>query len=1019
MARYLLANSKLLDSNAISSVTSQAGPGPQAPTETSVTGNLRLAVSGTPTDADVDLDFELKTGGNPAGFDPANSGQASGAQLLVKDNGAADSTFKGFDPRIFLNWVDSPPAATASAGDQYAAPSTLRQLSNGKGGYACYHDAATDKISFFHKTTRTGAWTEVTVFTDGDSGITLTASGQRCALVKFDNGHLTCFFIASDPYTSARRVVAYNSTDHGATWTLLNATCVIISASYDMISAEVIDGDVVMVAGDQNGAAVQMYLSSSRGAVFAKTGGANATYFRPVMCKSGGTVLVIADDNSSGSSVFQLTVAPGGSAATDGDWVETTMEAAGGAGGNHSKCLVVDDDATIWCYIIQAIGPAEMNVYATVDGGVTWVNASPDSSASAFGFLGNPTATEYPLWMAGGVFNGLLLVIANMTSATATSGSLYNLTFGGWTPSVTERPLAESNGEPYKATYIASDLPATMGWTKANVGAGATVSRTGGFLRIAGGAADQSYWSGPAAWLTEVSAATPDACRVRFIFKADGATTESMSDDRAMVYVATISGGSNQWFKVRVGNDNIALVDSTGTLQATGFNFGTGAFTVWTEVLLSFLFDGGATANTGLLSLWYRHAGTEAWTRLADAEEIALDAGTTVQNFVFGGTQAGALTWDLMLLEMSGDSGNMAGFANASDMRGRPVGTLPMYVDEGVSVHGLGTGGIQADEWRFRPGFQYPASYFLDVPSPKRHARSTAETEWTLVLDAGANNLWFYDLVTFHGCNVKDLNVQANATDSWGAPSANNAVSSVIKQGTVTTGRKGSVTAFSQLIEHQYASQPSRRFFIHFSGSGNVYEVTDNTDTDVSVTGSDLTAETGTASIFGEAMYDDTAVTTGYRYIRIQVPAQTTADDQFRLGTLMLGIRVTLTEGTTSDYDSGQTDETIHGVVITESRSGLEFTESQRFMRQKVSLSFPPAYRANNPHDQRMEALYRRLGGPDAPVAFVRDSTVTHLDAGNGGLFRMRGASLQRKSRYGEGPEDLVAIPRIELVEIP
>jgi hypothetical protein len=1018
MARYLLAHSPQYGADRLSSVTSEAGPGPRAPVEESVAGYLRLKGTGTP-DSDADLHLELATGGNAAGFDPTSNGQASGAQLLHKTYGAADSTLNGYDNRSYLNYIQAPSGTTKSSSDSYTAPSSLRELSSGDGGFAVYHDQATDEIAFFYKTTRTGAWTKVVIFTDGDDGLDLPSPTvkHRVGLVDLPDGTLIVYFLVADTYTGGTAVAAYNSSDDGATWALLNRNAAVVPSDQDMLCVEEVNGDVVLVTGDQDSTGINIYQSTSAGATFAQLGGENATYARPCICKHNGLVIILADDDSATSDVFQIAVAPGGVIDDDNDWTATTMEAAASSG-NRSRCIVPDDDGTLWVYTIQNPNPCEMNVYASTDGGNTWVNASPDTSSSAFGYLGHGAATEYPQFMSGGVHRGLMTVLSSQTTTTTPARQLYAFNFGGWTPTVTERPLKEDSGEPFKACYIAGDTPDVLGWTKTDVSTGATISLTGGACRIAGGASVQTYYKAPAAWLTEIANASPNQVRFNFLFKVDGTTNEDMTTDRAVIYVAPTAGSANQWFKIRFGDDNIAVYDNSGALANTGFSFGTHAFTDWTELKVAMVVGGGAAANTGLLSVWYRTRGTAVWTRLLDNQDVAEDSGTTTQAFDVGGKAAGAITWDWMFLGLVGDHGSQASFTDQTDLRGRPLGALPTYIDSGYSVSAYGVGGVSGDSWRLRPDFDHAAGPMLVALSRVRHWRSTAETDQTIVLDAGANNLFMSDLFAFFGTNFYTCSVQANATDSWSTPSVDTTIDARIHTGvTATATGKGFVTASATWVPKQFASQEGRRYFIRFQTGGNAYEIADNDAGRIYVADTDLSSESGDFDIYPDAMFGEVAVS-GYRFVRFKIPTQDTADDYFRIARVMAGMKTSMTEGTTEVFNVGFLDRVLPNVTLQESSSGQVFTDRRGNMRRALQLSWVPNWNPNNDWDQDFEALYRHLGGPLKPVAVIRDSTVTHLDASNGGLYQIRGWGGVRNVHKNSSGE-LRRVEPIELVEVP
>ncbi len=1007
MARYLLAQHHLLTGSTITSVTSEAGPTIGPPVESSVSGNLKLGASGQPAAA-INKDLYLQNGGNPTGFDAAQAGAGAGAELLWSEDGEASSLDRGWQARDYLTWVDCPPQQQGSASIKYGWQSPARTLGNGSVGFVAYRNGSvTDSIRFLHKSTRTGTWTNVTVFTTGDDGLTITQADHRPGLVVLPGGRLICY-ILTDYAGSGNAVASYFSDDDGATWALYRKVSAVVNGSYDIINAETVDGEVVLVLGDKSAAGLSVYHSTSGGVGFIQKGAAQSGYARPNTCvTNAGLIVVVADDDDATTAAAHVAIlAPGGRLDSSEFWTAQTI--LDGSANFNNIALCSDERGTVWIFVNaqQSVGPIQQ--YYSTDGGLTWVQNNTSYFVTRFyGSGGN----DYLAGITAGLWYGELILLGRGTPAGGTAGTLYSLWFGGWSATAAvERPLADNFGGPYNMTYVPMELPTGLGWSKADSGTGATITLSGGAINIVADGSGNSLYSAPSSWTADID--DNGGFRKRFLIRVNSGGT---SGRRALIEAGITDTTNIQSVQVRLSATTMYAYDGAG--NSLGSSAPLADFTSWTEVFVAFEHE--TATNTGTVTVAHRVAGQTIWTKVCDGATVAETAGAAnILNF--GGDSNGAVDWDLILLEVANDHAGVASWTVPDDLVGRPVGVEGMYLDqEDAKVHGFGTGGVTGDQWDYKTTAKYPATYMVDTDSPLKHWRSTNDSaDNAIVFDAGANGLWMGNLWMLCGTNFRDATLQFNSSDSWGSPSATINIDADIAENIAFSARgKGYIksSTLTDMVLHQYASREGRRYFLRFQTSGTTYEITDNNADHFFFDGQDMSAEVGLADLFGDGMYNDTSQVTGYRYMRILVAAQDTSDEYFQIGRFQAGHRLSMTDDGT-EYDKGFQDVTAANVDIQIADGGAVYASELGPDRRSLLVRWHPAYRSSTPIDVGLEALYRRLGGPENVVGFVRDSTLGYL-ADNGGIYRIRGKKMVRANVFDEGASAITKVESIELVE--
>lgn len=999
MARYLLAQHHLLKGSTISSTTSEAGTTIGQPVESSVSGNLKLGAAGNPSSS-VTVDLELQAGGNPTGFDQAQSGAGAGAELVWRETGEADTLSRGWNARDYLTWAECPSQSKTNYGWQ----SPPRTLANGSVGYVSYKVGVSDSIRFFHKSTRTGTWTNVTIFTDGDDGLTIAQSAHRPGFVVLGDGRLIAYFLTSYAGTG-NAVTSYYSDDHGATWTLFRKISAVVGATHTLINAEAEEGEVVLVTGAKAAAGISVFHSVSGGVGFAQRGATYSDLYRPATCKNAaGQVVILADDNAGAASVAVM----GFGGRLDNSEFWTTQTVLDGASTFGVNALVTDDRGTVWAFITtqQSTGPVSL-LYST-DGGYSWTQNFTNYFVLRFYGSGG---SDYMDGITAGMWYGNLIVLGVGNPAGGSNDPQLALWFGGWSPMVAvERPVYENFGGPYNMTYAAIEEPTGLGWSKADSGTGATITEQNGHLNIVADASGNSLYSAPSSWITDID--DNGGFRMRFFVRINSG---GASGRRAVVEAGITDTTNIQKVEIRFSTTTMTVVDGAGNTLGTSTPIAD--FTSWTEVFVAFEHEGGSGANLGKVTVCHRVAGQTNWTKVVDAGDVAETAGAS--NVInFGGDTNGAVDWDIILLAMANDHAGVAEFDQPDDLVGRPLGVEGLFIKEtDVRVHAFGTGGVDGDTWDLDTSAKYPSTYIVDTDSPRKHWRSDDDsTANYVVFDAGANGLWMGDLWMLAGTNMPTATIEFNSTDSWGAPSVTLNLSALMVDSVGINARgKGYVksSTHTTMLEHEYASRPGRRRFFKFTTSGNLYEITDNSADKFYFDGLDMSSETGGAQIYGDGMFDDTEQVTGYRYMRLGFAAQDTADGFFTCGRFQAGFRLEMTNDGT-EYDKGFRDVTTVPVDIMEADGGARYTQRLGEDRRSLLVRWHPAYRPDIKIDQSIDALFRRLGGPASVVGFVRDSSTDNL-ADNGGIYRVIGRELVRVNVFDEGS---TATTRVEAVRL-
>jgi hypothetical protein len=433
--------------------------------------------------------------------------------------------------------------------------------------------------------------------------------------------------------------------------------------------------------------------------------------------------------------------------------------------------------------------------------------------------------------------------------------------------------------------------------------------------------------------------------------------------------------------------------------------------TEWTDFVIAVAHDWPA-AGGGMVSIWYRQDGDLTYTLWQNSTAIPEQAATVGDFIDFGGSVAGAASWDIGYLGIRTSADKMQnGVTNPDDLVGRPLpADTDAYVAAGVFVGGYSTGGVPGDSYTVGTTYSHGKESAWAELRPSRYVASSADAaSWSWIADAGATDLFRGTLVALFGTNFRTATFQMNAANSWGAPSVSVSLDATVESFTVGAGVRGlgyvGPTASPLWRPGQYRSDgDAHRWFLDIGGE--VYEITDNDGSRIYVADVDFSAATGTARIFADRMAS-TLTFAQYRYMRILVGAQNTADDEYRLGTPIFDNSFTPAQL----YDHGFIDRVEPRVDLVESDAGYRASARRGPRRASLAIQWPPLDAAGpaSDLDLRLRDLYASLEGSHRPIVLWRDST----DQRTLGLYRVREV-FSASNVWGERGTSVSAVTRVD-----
>jgi hypothetical protein len=982
MPLYIVRPGHLHAASKVLSATTEAGlTVAPATADGDNAGALRLRTSTpfTPT-ADLTADVRLQTGGAPKGYAiPGVSGSAPGASIIWKPSTDVGTLWRGYTDGTSLVRVAHP----ATYDSTHGPPSTPRRLSGGKLGYVVPFTSGYYRLKF-HRIDYDYSFGQVNI-DDGSTNAIFT-NAYRPDFVVLPSGRLV---VASPLNDSLGGVKTWYSDDDGATWAALGYSALGVGgAAREVLCLEVVGETLVMLRASATAAiATQVAISVDGGCTFSVVDSAT-TLRDPRTCVAGDQVIAVS---RSGTGLYAYPIAPGGGI---GSAVTTNAPSFSAVGAVARR-----DDGTLWAYGWNASNTTDqdMSVGVSLDDGLTWTAPTSarvlDLAQAAYGTVGIDS-------MSAGSWNGFLVVVARINSNAGSDAGLMLLVFGEWGNIVDG--LSNQSAPTYATGYVAVDYPQNLGWTRTDVGVGATLTNQPYLNITSTAAANSSFRASATMW----ASGTADTRKVRFRCRVN--TGGSVADNRSRLQVSMDDGVNRQMFFIRFSTTTASLLDYN--LNVLGSN-ATIDMTKWTDFVVAFAHDTPA-AGGGQVSIWYRQDADLTYTAWQASTAVPEQAATVGDFIDFGGSVAGAASWDIAYLGIRTTSDSMHnGITNPDDLVGRPLSAAAdSYMTAGVFVGGYSTGGVPTDTYTVSTIYGHGKENAWAELRPSRYVASSADAaSWSWIADAGATDLFRGTLVALFGTNFRTATFQMNAANSWGAPSVSVSLDATVESFTVGAGVRGlgyvGPTVSPNWRPGQYRSDgDAHRWFLDIGG--DVYEITDNDASRIFVADVDFSASSGTARIFGDRMAS-TLTFAQYRYMRILVGAQNTADDEYRLGTPILDSSFTPAQL----YDHGFIDRVEPRVDLVEADAGYRASARRGPRRASLAIQWPPLDAAGTASDLdlRLRDLYAALEGSHRPVVVWRDST----DQRTLGLYRVREV-FSASNVWGERGTSVSAVTRID-----
>jgi hypothetical protein len=268
------------------------------------------------------------------------------------------------------------------------------------------------------------------------------------------------------------------------------------------------------------------------------------------------------------------------------------------------------------------------------------------------------------------------------------------------------------------------------------------------------------------------------------------------------------------------------------------------------------------------------------------------------------------------------DDADPTGQVNPGGLFGWPTGaSMVTRIEEGLSVLWAGSGGVRGDLFDGQIKHQHPADA-IAIGSPRLDWRATkgtpaALTTSTLVLDASAGlaggvDLWEHDAIAVFGTNVRTILVEYDTTTAFAAPTVAGTIDCTAFAATAYTVASvaGNVLQISG-TPTRFTSGECEGLYVRMT-SGVALGLTFKVTAHRALTVLHLGDETVALSLQGVAAADTfvlfhphgsltyaipigDSVTPAKQYLRLTCSDTDTAEDDHRLGSVVVGKKVPIT----------------------------------------------------------------------------------------------------------------------------
>lgn len=723
----------------------QAGPHPGTPEPTQAT-RMTLEASGEYEGTAASISLRVTKPGHA-------SRTGAGANVIYLPSG--ETLWRGWDRPSTV--VGQELLDTSATYDEQSRGPHL--VTTSTGAVICaYHElqesgsAAAYYVRTRTRAASTGTWAAaVTAYTGtSDWGHAVAASISNHAgpcLLALPGGRVLLFVTHEDVAANTATVRMFYSDDDGATWVLGSPTCLpasIATNTYTIrrIRAAYLDGQILLIlwrfdpsSGPSD--VLLQYASDDLGGSFRQVSSTTNAGLPDVVATEGRLVVAYvprSGESKAGDPCWSVL----GSAwspldeeytATLGTRIGTADAATFDGNSNISQsaklCLCADERGILYAYWgdTDLYGAMQDGTLAATSG--TWEPLGTSSGQPVFD-LG---AGDYLREAACTFQRGRVLLAASNTASTATTDDYLAVWYlGGYT--TTELPASElaipwwiaSSGSfaNIPATWIPIELPQNTGWTAAGTASSEAIGTSGTAWAL------NVQTSGNVRYYSISPTASTAGVMATWVAKAISGVSFEMQV--TLIASGGTAGADDYELIVYMDQSVIAMYDGATLRQSDTTAIGSG----WVQFL--------AAANSGKASVWYREYDADEereWIALGTGETLTAQSIGTTNLVRFGTNDTSADDYQVEYLYFCHVSGApvgnslAAGQTNPNDLAGRPIGSAPMYLHNGVWVRAtggpaIGTGAA-GDGWTIAPRYDYGVEN-LDPrisPSPRDAWRST------------------------------------------------------------------------------------------------------------------------------------------------------------------------------------------------------------------------------------------------------------------------------------------------------
>jgi hypothetical protein len=613
-----------------------------------------------------------------------------------------------------------------------------------------------------------------------------------------------------------------------------------------------------------------------------------------------------------------------------------------------SLAMFRDEDDTIYTIVRGAAigGYNKVVIVLSLDGGVTWSPGYGSGWLTVFQ-ADNAAADGDLTYFTAAAVGGRAALITRWTAATAaldpqSIGVLWLGGYSSWTWPLRKWYTGtdfEGVGQcawggyaigAYSGGYVAVDEPQGLGWTAGGTGTDAddAIATGTGVLRINTVASGASRYYSRTADLS-ASSPTGGVALVDLTINDNYGTLAGgeiafnlrVSDGTGAV-IGTWTSHVQLRFARVAGVLSYRLMDVTLAAQI-GSDVTVGSVT---RVRVAVAVSSGGFANT-----WYSTDGAahqETWTESAAAGVIDNTPAINLAYIQFGVAVASATIVDWRMVRYSFDVstwriggsesalGNAGLWANPADVVGRSLASSPVSVYDGVKIAMQRGPARIGDTWTISARYDYAVSNLSPFihPSPQITWRGTVATEEKIVWGWSPSSLYaqrfhnFTVVVGIFNSNLLSAVLEGYDGAAW------NTIATV----DTSVGFSGMSYASAGGCLSVLAGSTAAGRALHYDElTGSQIHLTDGATTTYHTlagnsegtwkesmtvkqpliyladpTGSEAANGTMVIRARNSVTFAPNITATSYRYIRLRIPAQTTADGYFRIGTLFVGALV-------------------------------------------------------------------------------------------------------------------------------